>query len=239
MTRKLILTLWLFCIALLGKAQTTDPQAYYNDEKEGAQQSQSITDGQAPLEVQFKANPDELGSWEASYEWHFYVLNKDNSRTELFVRYEEDTQYTFTESGTYNIELKTNLRDGDNTMEVESPVITITIGSSRLVFPNAFSPNDDGVNDKYGAMGVNDANSPNHWKNIVSFKAIILNRWGQKLYEWNDPAGYWDGKYKGHDVNEGTYFVMVKAKGSDGREYNIRKDVNLIRGYNKDGKTNN
>jgi len=28
-----------------------------------------------------------------------------------------------------------------------------------------------------------------------------------------------------------VYFVLVKAKGTDGHNYNIRKDVNLLRGY--------
>ena len=41
----------------------------------------------------------------------------------------------------------------------------------------------------------------------------------------------WDGTYQGKDVKQGTYFVLVKAKGADGQTYNIRKDVNLLRGY--------
>jgi len=36
-------------------------------------------------------------------------------------------------------------------------------------------------------------------------------------------------------VKEGVYYVLVKAKGSDGRVYNIRKDVNLLRGYIETG----
>ena len=32
-------------------------------------------------------------------------------------------------------------------------------------------------------------------------------------------------------MKEGVYFVLVKAKGADGIEYNIRRDVNLLRGY--------
>ena len=35
----------------------------------------------------------------------------------------------------------------------------------------------------------------------------------------------------GKDVKQGVYFVLVKAKGADGRKFNIRKDVNLLRGY--------
>ena len=65
----------------------------------------------------------------------------------------------------------------------------------------------------------------------MEFKATIFNRWGQKLYEWTDPAGGWDGKYKGRDVAQGVYFVLVKAKGADCRRFNIKSDVNLLRGY--------
>ena len=55
----------------------------------------------------------------------------------------------------------------------------------------------------------------------------------RKLYEWTDPAGGWDGKYKGKDVAQGTYFVNVTAKGADGKVFNIKRDVNLLRGYSQ------
>ena len=42
----------------------------------------------------------------------------------------------------------------------------------------------------------------------------------------------WDGKFNGSPVKDGVYFVLVKALGADGVEYNIRRDVNLIRKYN-------
>ena len=46
-----------------------------------------------------------------------------------------------------------------------------------------------------------------------------------------DPAGEWDGTYNGKVVKDGTYFLLVKAKGADGRKYNIRKDVNVLTGF--------
>lgn len=94
--------------------------------------------------------------------------------------------------------------------------------TSTLVMPNAFSPNNDQINDVYTVKS---------YQNIVEFHAYIFNRWGQKLYEWTDIDAGWDGKYHGNDVKQGTYFVLVKAKGADGQTYNIRKDVNLLRGY--------
>jgi len=35
-------------------------------------------------------------------------------------------------------------------------------------------------------------------------------------------------------VKDGVYFVLVNARGADGKEYNIRRDVNLIRRHNDD-----
>ena len=94
---------------------------------------------------------------------------------------------------------------------------------SILQMPNAFSPNGDGINDIYKAKSG--------YQGLASFQAYIFNRWGQKLFEWSDPAEGWDGTYKGKPVKEGVYFVLVKAKGTDGKNYNIKKDVNLLRGF--------
>ena len=116
-------------------------------------------------------------------------------------------------------------------MELDSAVIKVTISESRLVMPNAFSPNDDQRNDIYGAKGVNDPNSSEHYKSIVEFHGYIFNRWGQKLFEWTDVSKGWDGKHNGTPVKDGVYYVLVKAKGADGRVYNIKKDINLLRGY--------
>jgi gliding motility-associated-like protein len=219
--------------ALTAGAQQVSPKAYYTDSKGMQQESDVISDGQAPLDVTFRANPSDMGEYSPSFEWHFVKTEKNGERRELFVRYEEDTQYTFNESGNYDVVLKTRLeQDG---AELDSVTVKVSIAESRLEMPNAFSPNDDGFNDVYGAKGVNDPESPMHYRSIVKFDAYIFNRYGQKIYEWHDPAGSWNGKHNGHDVKEGVYYVLVKARGADGKEYNIRKDVNLIRGYNKEG----
>lgn len=91
--------------------------------------------------------------------------------------------------------------------------------------PNAFSPNGDGINDIYQAK--------QNYKSIIEFHAYIFNRWGQKLYEWDSPAKGqgWDGTYRGKPVKDGVYYVLVKAKGADGTVFNIRKDVNILRGW--------
>ena len=107
----------------------------------------------------------------------------------------------------------------DNDSVVSDSTVVLT---STLIMPNAFSPNNDQINDVYKVK---------EYQNIVEFRATIFNRWGQKLYEWSNIEGGWDGTYRGKDVKQGTYFVLVKARGADGQTYTIRKDVNLLRGY--------
>ena len=109
------------------------------------------------------------------------------------------------------------VNDGEEGKPEETPQV------SSLLMPNAFSPNGDGINDIY--------KTKSGYQNITEFHAYIFNRWGQKLFEWTDPATGWDGTYKGSPVKDGVYFCLVKAKGADGKIYNFKKDVNLLRGY--------
>ena len=207
-------------------AQSVDPTATYLEDERTVEKWENIS-GQAPLDISFKANPSDMGDHTAPYEWH---ISKKGATTDLLVHYQEDTSYRFLESGTFVVTLKTRLTDNDTELGEKS--IEVTISESKLEFPNAFSPNGDGINDIYRAK------QPDGYKSIVEFHAYIFNRWGQKLYEWTDVSKGWDGTYKGSPVKEGVYFVLVKARGADGREYNIKKDVNLLRNYIEGTTTN-
>lgn len=180
--------------------------------------------GSAPITCTFNANTLNRAGWTAHYEWHFYTAGE--TKTPYLIRYEENTSYTFKESGTHYIQLYATFTNGSDSViwqKEDTNPITITISESKLEMPNAFSPNGDGVNDIYKAKSG--------YQSIVEFKAYIFNRWGQKLYEWDDPAEGWNGTFHGNPVKEGVYFVLVKAKGADGHTFNIRRDVNLLRGY--------
>lgn len=206
---------------------TISPTATYTTE-EGEEENSNMS-GNAPLLGIFRANPQNVGSYSATYEWRFTF----NGESEPYLtRYEEDTEYTFTKAGTHSIVVYATFINGNDTIAYtqeywdEIGPMTVTISESKLEMPNAFSPNGDGINDIYKAK--------DGYQSIIEFHAYIFNRWGQKLYEWDDPAGGWDGKYNGKDVKQGVYFVLVKAKGADGRTFNIRRDVNLLRGYSEE-----
>jgi len=51
------------------------------------------------------------------------------------------------------------------------------------------------------------------YNGIADFNCKIFNRWGNLIYEYNDPAGTWDGKTSdGKLVTEGTYFYKINAR---------------------------
>ena len=178
--------------------------------------------GSAPAEAVFSAVPSDTVGWKCYYEWRFY---NELSETPYLIRYEEDTKYTFNVSGSYKVILYSVFTQGTDSLIYESDPFTISLAESKLEMPNAFSPNGDGHNDIYKAR--------EGYQSIVEFHAYIFNRWGQKLYEWTDINEGWDGKFHGKDVKQGVYFCLVKAKGSDGKTYNIKTDVNLLRGYSE------
>lgn len=209
---------------------TISPTATYVTD-EGEEENSNMS-GNAPLVGRFQANPQNVGEYSANYEWRFAI---DGESTPYLTRYEENTEYTFTKAGTHNIVVYATFINGNDTIAYtqeywdEIGPMRVTISESKLEMPNAFSPNGDGINDIYKAK--------DGYQSIIEFHAYIFNRWGQKLYEWDDPAGGWDGKYNGKDVKQGVYFVLVKAKGADGRTFNIRRDVNLLRGYTEESGT--
>lgn len=215
-SRFLATLLMVFCLLQLHADFT--PTAYYVLDGEESSTTDMLNDAQAPLLVTFKANPENLGDEPVSYEWRF---QKEGSTSTFLTRYEEETSYEFSESGTTAVSLYVSYPSSDQPELIST--IRINISNSLLEMPNAFSPNGDGINDIYKAKS--------NYKSIVEFKAIILNRWGQKIYEWTDLNGGWDGTWHGSKVKAGVYFVIVKAKGADGRNYEIKRDVNLMRDY--------
>lgn len=211
---------------------TANPAARYTtvtgEELEDASEPQS-----APLAGHFTSNVEDLGNYTVRYEWRVYREGQEN--TPIIDRFDENLEYTFTESGTFYVQFYATFVHGNDTIvfpeEGTAEPFVVSISESVLEMPNAFSPNGDGYNDIYKVK--------EGYQSIVSFKAVIFNRWGQKLYAWDTLDGGWDGKFHGKTVKDGVYFVVVNARGADGKEYKIRKDVNVLTGYSGTGTNGN
>lgn len=104
----------------------------------------------------------------------------------------------------------------------------LKVNAIRNVYtPNAFSPNNDGVNDifrPYFGAGVSQLHS-----------LSIFNRWGSKVYERvNIPVSQieffgWDGTFNGENSEPGTYIYMFEVEFIDGAVELYRGEVALIR----------
>ncbi len=106
--------------------------------------------------------------------------------------------------------------------ETKSDSITIDACSSIWI-PNVFTPNNDGYNDYFGAVA----------KNIIKFKLVIFNRWGQELKTLHSINEKWDGTYRGQKAAQGTYFWVavyeqVDRNGS-AKHIRLQGSVTLIR----------
>ena len=205
-----------------------EPTATYigeNNEEITKKKNETI-EGDAPLFVRFAANPSDF---EAGYtiDWRFVHTGAEGN--DQLTRYEENPEFTFTQSGKTIVTVYARL----NNEVLDSASITINITESHLEMPNAFSPNGDFKNETYGAKGHYHQNVSGRYRSIVEFHGYIFNRSGQKLFEWTDISKGWDGTYNGSPCKDGVYFVLVKARGADGKVYNIRRDVNLIRNHNE------
>lgn len=223
-------TLFFLLFMLIGvNAQVSNPIGRVLEENGGPVEEETlITTGEsytasAPLKVSFEAQPDEQEGYTYAYEWIIYPA--DAPEEPLLRRFEPDTEYTFYDSGTYGVQLKITYTPDDGSaepLEEESDPIMIVISESSLKVPNAFSPNGDGVNDVYHIT----------FQSLVKLNASIFNRWGQRICQMNlsNINQGWDGTHGGKDVKDGVYFIVVEAVGSDGIKYNIRRDINLLRG---------
>jgi gliding motility-associated-like protein len=70
------------------------------------------------------------------------------------------------------------------------------------LLPNAFTPNNDGLNDCFGIK---------FWGIVDDIEFSVFDRWGVRVFYSKDPRACWDGTYKGEKQPGGVYVYMVKA----------------------------
>lgn len=96
----------------------------------------------------------------------------------------------------------------------------IFISFSGLIgVPNAFSPNADGTNDLVKIEG----------KGIVELTFRIYNRWGELVFETNNPEEGWNGVYKGALQEMDVFTYTADAVLIDGSKRFLKGNITLLR----------
>ncbi|WP_234735823.1 gliding motility-associated C-terminal domain-containing protein [Tellurirhabdus bombi] len=80
--------------------------------------------------------------------------------------------------------------------------MTVTV-FVRLLVPDAFSPNGDGVNDTWDIRGIEE---------YPDCTVDIYNRWGSLVYHSKGYAQAWDGKYNGENLPTGMYQYVIRSR---------------------------
>ena len=100
-----------------------------------------------------------------------------------------------------------------------SESVSGTTYTDNVYVPNTFTPNGDGLNDvfKVYAQGVKE------------MKFMVFNQWGQKMFETNNPAVGWDGKFNGKLQPTGVYLYVCRIVLATGEVINKKGNVTLVR----------
>jgi gliding motility-associated-like protein/uncharacterized repeat protein (TIGR01451 family) len=97
---------------------------------------------------------------------------------------------------------------------------TNIINDVKALIPNAFSPNEDGINDNFGLIFPTE--------NVSDFYMMVYNRWGNEIFSSNDVAKKWNGSYQNENCEMGIYVYLISFN-IDGKRKTYKGNISLIR----------
>lgn len=91
--------------------------------------------------------------------------------------------------------------------------------SPTIYVPNAFTPNNDGINDLFEiSSGA-----------IKSYEMKVFNRWGERLWSTTTSTEFWDGTYKGEPVQMDVYMYVITLTDFRDHVFSLNGTVHVIR----------
>ncbi|MCF8254994.1 MAG: gliding motility-associated C-terminal domain-containing protein [Bacteroidia bacterium] len=163
--------------------------------------------GIAPLPVTFQNNSQNA----YFYTWLFDDIGSGSN--------DVSPTFTYNSEGVFTIFL--TAKDSLGCWDTSSAIVTVKTVET-IFAPNAFTPNNDGVNDVFAL--VYDANK---FENV---EMKIFNRWGVQVFENKMPGStWWDGKINGNPEPPGIFTYYVLAKDKKGKSYSLTGTVAIVR----------
>ena len=196
----------------------TDTLLIFSNELKDAISSSKNFRSSGPLTFNFTSNANDMSN---HYEWAIASGTSANQGDfkNAFVLFEKDVNaYVVSDPDLYCIQLTVSNIRNDSVCK-HSSYGCFRIAKSMLNVPNAFTPNGDGINDEFRVA----------YRSIESFYICIYDQWGRRVYESEDITQGWNGFVGDKLGTVGTYFYVIKAKGTDDEEYKKKGTINLIR----------
>lgn len=172
--------------------------------------SANPTSGLYPLPVTFMNGSQSS----TDFYWNFGNGNTTNS-TDL-----SNQSQVYDTTGVYTVMLVAIIGNCTDTAYV-----TIFVNEPPFIVPvsletsNVFTPNGDGLNDFYAFK----------LENILELDLVILNRWGQVMFQSTDVLATWNGKTtSGGEVEAGVYFYRYKAVGAQDEQFEGHGFIHLV-----------
>lgn len=91
-----------------------------------------------------------------------------------------------------------------------------------LAMPNVFTPNGDGTNDYFALRQVDAAV-------LGRINLRVYSRWGQEVYQTQDPNFRWDGRFDGRDLAAGVYLYHIWWESTCGTQGDAHGAITLNR----------
>ncbi|MDB4347401.1 PKD domain-containing protein [Bacteroidia bacterium] len=124
-------------------------------------------------------------------------------------------QFTIKDTTTYTASL--TITDTNGCIGTTKEIYFFSIPNG-FYLPTAFSPNGDSRNEMFMIPG---------YVNVKSYRMKVFNRWGEIVFQSDDPKIGWDGKVGGKSVQDGAYGYFVEIVDYDGKKV-IRKGTVLL-----------
>jgi gliding motility-associated-like protein len=122
--------------------------------------------------------------------------------------------YMVGDSGVYQVIAKNGC--GYDTAAVH---IARRVCSCELTLPNAFTPNNDGLNDVF---------RPLHPCNMTDYLLRIYDRYGKLIYQSADFGHGWNGTYNGMPAENGTFIWMATYRSTETKALQFRKGFVIV-----------
>jgi gliding motility-associated-like protein len=155
------------------------------------------------------------------YTWQVFNGLEEDLAMLVYEGNEAIPDYIFSNMGEYLIKLQAFNDKAPNCPATPVNKTIFVHYESVLEVPNIFTPNEDGFNDQFRVKA----------RELQTYKCVIYNRWGQKVFETDDSEESWNGKMKndGSDLSSGTYYYIVTGTGKKGQEFEFKGAVQLMR----------